>query len=126
MKQLHLLRHHQRPELWREALGEIGVVEHRRPMGAARRIVLVAMKPNGRLAYALDDREDRLALLLADGVAEDPADEWLPSTGTVHRFDVPGTPAHTSGLAFRVQFPARVSIGTPRFPSPCSMCPTPR
>jgi hypothetical protein len=32
------------------------------------------MKPNGRLAYALDDREDRLALLLADGVAEDPAE----------------------------------------------------
>ena len=42
---------------------------------APRRVVLAAMEANGGLANALDDPEDRLALLLADGVAENPAEQ---------------------------------------------------
>jgi hypothetical protein len=33
------------------------------------------MKANGRLANALNDPKDRLPLLLADSVAEDPAEQ---------------------------------------------------
>ena len=40
---------------------------------APRRIVLAAMEANGRLANTLNDHEDCIALLLADGVAENPA-----------------------------------------------------
>src|SRR5262249_41683605 len=41
----------------------------------ARRLVLRAVEPDGGLAHVLDDIEDRLALLLADGVAEDPPEQ---------------------------------------------------
>ena len=42
---------------------------------APRRVVLVAVEADRRLADALDDVEDRLAFLLADRVAEDPAEQ---------------------------------------------------
>jgi hypothetical protein len=56
MKQLHLLGHHQRPELGGEALGEIGVGEHRRPVRATGRII--------RELPEVDDLVDRSGIAL--------------------------------------------------------------
>jgi hypothetical protein len=75
MEQLHLLGHHQRPELRGEALGEIGVGKHRRPVRATGRIVLELPQ--------VDDLVDRsgIALKVSDEILVVTAllQGWKPS-----------------------------------------------
>src|SRR5262249_42779533 len=71
LQQLHLLCHHQGAELRDEALGEVGVGEHRGPMGAP-----------GGIVVELPDMDD---LIDHAGVALEVADQVLVVAALVQR-----------------------------------------